>query len=149
MARALACECLPGLPVRGWAGPQGVRTLCVSLTPSLRCSRIVVSKDLGNRVECAVNTPATPMEEASTPRNILVYLGERNSKQNSRSPADVQCCVSFRVQQRFRRVCVCVLFQIFPHRFLQCIACGFLCCRVSPCCVSVLYSGVCLLFPIS
>ena len=34
-ARAQAFECLPGLPVRGWAGPQGVRTVRVSLTPKL------------------------------------------------------------------------------------------------------------------
>lgn len=35
MARALAFECVPGLPVRGRAGPQGVWAVCVSLTPKL------------------------------------------------------------------------------------------------------------------
>ncbi|KAG5212871.1 hypothetical protein JEQ12_008657 [Ovis aries] len=36
----------------------------------------VVNKDLGNCAECAVNTPAPATEEASTPGNICVYLGD-------------------------------------------------------------------------
>ena len=35
----------------------------------------MVNKDPGNHAECAVNTPATAMEEASTPGDICVYLG--------------------------------------------------------------------------
>lgn len=87
------------------------------------------------------------MEGASTPRNIPVYLGERNSKQNSEVQLIYDVLVSgVRQSDSCYIYNVCVLFQIFPYRFLQYIACSCLCCRVSPWYVYVLYIVVCICY---
>ena len=74
---------------------------------------------------------------------------------------DLECCVSFRLEQSdsvicthiyvcvyihvYMCICISILFQIlFPYRLLRNIECGFLSCIAGPFWCSILYIVVCI-----